>query len=71
MSKRRKRTPWQITSTSAPTERTNEQRLDDMLEVATQITEWAAKTPCNALHAEEIRARRPTASARSASPHPA
>jgi len=48
MSKRRKRTPWQITSATAPTERTNEQRLADVLEFATQVTEWARETPPNA-----------------------
>jgi hypothetical protein len=45
MSRRRKRTPWQITRETAPTERTNEQRLDDMLGFATQITSSVDRAP--------------------------
>ena len=47
--RRRKRIPWQISS--GTTERTNEQRLDDMLEFATQVTEWAQTTPRKPLDA--------------------
>ena len=41
--RRRKRTRWQISA--GTTERTNEQRLDDMLEFATQVTECAKEEP--------------------------
>ena len=54
MSKRKRKSAWPIVK-GETTERTNDQRLDDMLQFATEITEWAQKAPRNARDAAVTR----------------